>query len=334
MVISGCDGGFRVGSRCQSEDSEKCGLILGLANRVGDQLRIRWDSSDPCESDQAPSPEANLKSLKSISERPFNLEKFGKVDESVIVNLSRLIDLDPGQIKTSDAASVMSTRLNSPGNSPRVTPRTSTQTLDTLRDISSDKPLARIFAGHMVQSAAMRVIMLLFSSSSVGDITQTDSHRQILSSLVQQAVRPSSLEVGVPLSDLIRSSNVMLASAMGAASPWESKSSLFDDAELVATSDEELEDDEELMSTSSDEDETAEVVVTSRTTGTQQNVQQNHPPSSIGQIETGPIETVLMEHQRRIQQRESNSPSQVWARYLLFNPHAVGVLSFFCHIIV
>lgn len=129
-----------MGSRCQSEDSEKTGLILGLANRTGDQLRIRWDSSEATESDQAPAPEANLKSLKPLSERPFNLEKFGKVDENVIFNLSRLIDLEPGHVtKANEANSVLSTRLNSPGNSPRATPKTSSQTMDTVRDISSDQ---------------------------------------------------------------------------------------------------------------------------------------------------------------------------------------------------
>ena len=62
---------------------------------------------------------------------------------------------------------------------------------------------------------------------------------------------------------------------------------------------------------SCDEDEAAEVVTGSRTTatGTQQ-APATHPPTSIGQIETGPIESVLMEHRRRIQeqQRQEQGP--------------------------
>jgi hypothetical protein len=89
-----------------------------------------------------------------------------------------------------------------------------------------------MFAGHMVQTAGLRVIMMIYSSKNVDEITNNDTSRTILQSLISQASKPSSLEVGVPLNDLLRASNVMLSSAMGQASPWTSSSSIYEDTEM------------------------------------------------------------------------------------------------------
>lgn len=97
LVIAGCDSGFRVGSRCISEHTENTGLILGLANRSAEQLRIRWDVSETDDT-QNPNPDSTLKTLNVVENETFNLEKFGNVDSDTINELSRLIDMD-GQSK-------------------------------------------------------------------------------------------------------------------------------------------------------------------------------------------------------------------------------------------
>ena len=121
MVIAGCDRGFRVGSRCQSDHAEKTGLVLGLANRSTEQLRIRWDSETDSES-QGPLPEANLKNLKMIEEETFNLEKFGKIDVDIISELSRIVDYDPNKNPVLDSASIMSNSRTPLVGWPRIFP--------------------------------------------------------------------------------------------------------------------------------------------------------------------------------------------------------------------
>ena len=280
---------------------------MGLANRASEQLRIRWDSGE-VDSDQNRSPESNLKTLKIIGAQQFNLENFGAIDDDVIAHLAKLIDLDNTNKQNNllESYSLMSNRHgSSPLNSPRATPKSSVQAMESssvqsasLREANpsqsgqSEKPIARMFAGYMVQAATMRVIMLLFSSRNVTQITQTESYRNMLGALIEQASRPSSMELGVPLGDLVRSSNVMLASAMGQASPWDSHSSILDETEIINTSDEELEDDDDddMMDTETEEEEEI----------TQHSRQAN--PNTTGTTTTGvaAIETVLMEHQRRI----------------------------------
>ena len=266
---------------------------------MSEQLRIRWDNADS-EENGNPLPESNLKTLKVIGKEYFNLEKFGKVDSEIISDLSHLIDMDPQNKCQVDLTGA------SPLTSPRPTPKTSTHTVDTTQTVISEKPIARMFAGHMVQTAGLRVIMLFFASSSVEEITSTNTCRTILTSLIQQAARPSSLEVGVPLNDLLRAGNVMLASAMGQASPWDSRSSVYEESELINTSDEDemIDDDEDddMMDTETEEDADPEEQVQQQT-GTHSTGGGTQPgPTALHSQGVAAIETVLMEHQRRLRE--------------------------------
>jgi len=195
----------------------------------------------------------------------------------------------------------MSSRLNSPQASPRATPKNSQITVESVSAVQSEKPIARMFAGHMVQAAGLRVIMLLFASSSVEDITNTYTCKTILAALVHQATRPSSLEVGVPLTDLCRAGNVMLASAMGQASPWETNSAIYEDNEIINTSDEELDDDDDDddMDTETEEDVDAE--------DQQVEVITSGMPMHPGHPGVAAIETVLMQQQMRMREHSSQS---------------------------
>ena len=121
-------------------------------------------------------------------------------------------------------------------------------------DDKSDRHLARKFASQMIQNVGLRTIMMIYSTCNISDISENTAKKSLLAELISHSSKPSSLEVGVPLGDLVRTSNVMLSSAIGAASPWACPASTgtFSDDSLASS--EEDEDDDPMSDDEDDED--------------------------------------------------------------------------------
>ena len=97
----------------------------------------------------------------------------------------------------------------------------------------------------------------------------------------------------------------MLASAMGQASTWDSKSSLEETHERMNTSDEDLDDDDDDDDMETESDDEVE-------TETEQDQTQDQSPNAVAMHTQGvsAIETVLLEHQRRIREETTNNNSR------------------------
>lgn len=274
LVIAGADPGLRVGAKCQNSKGET-GLVLGVTNRAQGSIRVAWDrpiEMDNSETnlDQNSIAEVNATTVRPASYIAFDLDKFDAITSDTIRALARLVDLDSMSPK-----STLTTPRGTPRNSTRTTPKPSITNADApLRSLSppptalmgslsvqsgniedkTDRHLARKFASQMIQNAGLRTIMMIFSTCNISDISENSAKKSLLAELISHSSKPSSLEVGVPLGDLIRTSNVMLSSAIGAASPWEcpkTTGSFSDDS--LASSDEEA-DDEPMSDDEDDED--------------------------------------------------------------------------------
>ena len=242
------------------------GLVLGVTNRAHGNIRVNWDHGDDDE----------IQEIAASSVRPsnyigFDLDKFESINSETIRALARLVDLDSMTTK-----STLTTPRGTPRNSTRTTPKPSMINADlNSRSLSppppppvaslsvqsgniddkSDRHLARKFASQMIQNVGLRTIMMIFSTCNISDISENTAKKTLLAELISHSSKPSSLEVGVPLGDLVRTTNVMLSSAIGAASPWACPASTgtFSDDSL-ASSEEEDEDDDPMSDDEDDED--------------------------------------------------------------------------------
>ena len=208
-------------------------MVLGVANRSNATLKIRWDEHDDSIA------EPTTSTIQPTGEGKFDLDKFGSISTEVIQSLARIVELDTSKFPHSG------TPKSTPRNSTRTTPQSSSTGLlpSSTSEQISDRHLARKFAAQHIQSAGLRTIMMIFSTCQIEEITKNSAIRTVLAELISQSAKPSSLEVGVPLGDLIRAGNVMLSSAIGSSSPWEASATFSDDS--LNTSDEEMTDDED-----------------------------------------------------------------------------------------
>lgn len=258
LVIAGADPGLRVGAKCKNAKGE-LGLVLGVTNRAHGSIRVSWDSGEEVQ-------EVPASLVRPANYIAFDLDQFDVINSDTIRALARLVDLDSMTNK-----STLTTPRGTPRNSTRTTPKPSMINTE-LRSISpppvnsllpslsvqsgniedkSDRHLSRKFAAQMIQNVGLRTIMMIFSTCKIADISENAAKKSLLAELISHSSKPSSLEVGVPLGDLIRTSNVMLSLAIGAASPWEcpTTTGAFSDDSLVSS-----EDDDEDDPMSDDED--------------------------------------------------------------------------------
>ena len=243
LVISGSDPGLRVGSYCTTKNGGS-GLVLGLTNRSNGTIKVKWDETDETVSDPQTS------NLVPAAIPKFDLEKFGQFAPEVIQHLARIVNLE-----VDGMGSRFATPRGTPRGSTKTTPKVSainaSQSFQAGTPITvqsqdlSERHLARKFAAQHLQSAALRTIMMIFSMSHIDEIIDSKPIRMVLSDLIAQSAKPSSLEVGVPLGDLIRAGNVMLSSAIGIASPWEASGNFSDDSLNTSDDDAGLTDDDD-----------------------------------------------------------------------------------------